>query len=309
MGELKEGQEGITSQAESQTDKPDANKEYDDAWEEAGKEHTDEPVEKDEVSDKGLPESAPKEETAKKETEDSYEKALKDTKAWATRLAMENAELRRTLEAFKKGDASSDDVKDAQQAVAKTQASLDAVKEKVYEDYPELKDLIDPLLEKSLALEKEVTELKKVKSQVVEQDRQKEALEYFNTFVKPEVLKAHPDFDDILFKAVEGRRTVNEEYFSWAEKQSPAMRFAAMESSDPQDIIMAISAFKKFKASDEAKAIKLQQEREKKQNIVNAMSLRGGGTPIPAGHRKGDPDDYDSAWNEAGEALKRQGIG
>ncbi len=296
----KEGQEGNTPLHPSQEGiqaetKNEAEKEYDAAWNEAGKELKEG---EGEGSGEGLPEKAPEKEPEIKPkgepAEDLQEKALRDTKSWATRLAMENAEMKKIIEAFRQGDASSQDVKDAHHAVAKAQSDLDRAKEKVYEDYPELKELLDPMLERSNVLEKEISELKTVKTQAVEQDRHKEALDYFNAIVKPEVLKVHSDFDDILFKTVEGKRTVNDEYFQWAEKQSPAMKFAAMESSDPQDIVMAVGAFKKFKNSDAAASLRQAEERKKKEKLVNAMSLRGGGTPIPTGHKRGDPEDYDS---------------
>lgn len=80
-----------------------------------------------------------------------------------------------------------------------------------------------------------------------EHERQ-QALEYFNANVKPKILKIHPDFDDIVLKKTpDGKLIANDEFFEWAEKQRPALRFAAMESNNPDDIIWAISEYKKFK--------------------------------------------------------------
>lgn len=285
--------------------------EYDAGWDEAGKApegHKE--GEKEPGQGEGLPEkeAPPAGESEAKEppAEDSKEKALRDTKAWATKLAMENAELKKTVEAFKKGEASAKDVKDAQQAAAKAQDDLNKVKEKVYEDYPELKDLLDPMLERSSALEKEISDLKADRAEKTERQKYQEALDDFNANIKPEILKVHPDFDDILFKTMDGKRASNDEYFQWAEKQSPAMRFAAMQSSAPQDIIMAVTAYKKFKASDEARDLKVRQEKEKKQKIINAMSLRGGGSPMPAGPKASEVERLDAMPVDEYIAMRRK---
>lgn len=54
--------------------------------------------------------------------------------------------------------------------------------------------------------------------------------------VKPKVLEVHPDFDEIV---------KNETYWQWIEKQRPALKFAGKDSGDPDDIIWAISEYKK----------------------------------------------------------------
>lgn len=85
-------------------------------------------------------------------------------------------------------------------------------------------------------------------SKILQEKLQKqEALEYFELQVKPEILKIHPDFDNIIFKTTEdGTIVLNEEYFQWAEKQKPALRDAAINSSKPEHIIWAISEYKKY---------------------------------------------------------------
>jgi len=61
------------------------------------------------------------------------------------------------------------------------------------------------------------------------------AFEYFVQNVKPLVVKVHPDFDRIV---------AGEGYWKWAEKQRPALKFAAFNSGDPEDIIWAIGEYK-----------------------------------------------------------------
>ena len=71
-----------------------------------------------------------------------------------------------------------------------------------------------------------------------EEKQKQEAFAYFNDFVKPKVIIVHPDFDDIVLDK-------EQRFFKWADQQRPALRFAATESSDPEDIIWAISEYKK----------------------------------------------------------------
>lgn len=67
-------------------------------------------------------------------------------------------------------------------------------------------------------------------------ERRKKAFEYFEANVKPKVVKVHPDFDEIVR---------NPKYWEWARAQRPALRFAAEDSPDPEDIIWALGEFKK----------------------------------------------------------------
>lgn len=244
-------------------------------------------------------------------TEDaSYEKALKDTKAWATKLAMENAELKKTIEAAKAGKASEQDVSDAKKAVEDAKGSLDAVRKKVYEDYPELEALLEPIIRQNSELGQKITNLESEKAKDAEDAKHKAAFEHYTANVKPMVVKVHPDFEDIIFAMKDGKRAgLNKEYFDWAEKQRPSLRVAALNSSDPQDIILAVTEFKKFRGSDEAKELKQKEEQAKKDKLINAMSLRGGNAGLAMKSGKTDSDDYEAGWNEAGKALKSQGVG
>jgi hypothetical protein len=65
-----------------------------------------------------------------------------------------------------------------------------------------------------------------------------EAFRYFATHVKPKVVRIHPDFDDIM---------KDSGYWKWAEEQPQALKRAALDSSDPSDIIWAIGEYKKAK--------------------------------------------------------------
>lgn len=201
--------------------------------------------------------------------EGGIDKALKDTKSYATRLAQENSELKKRLNEielkFRAGETE----------------EFTALRNQVYQDYPELKSIIEPII-------KELSDIKSMRAAEAERLQRNEALEYFNTNVRPVVLRAHPDFDSVLFNE---KGAANDEYFQWAAKQRPSLRTAAMDSTDPEDIIWAVTEFKKFKASPEAKMIKEQQTEKRIQRLVSAQTLRGGNTPIPL---SGEPQSDDN---------------
>lgn len=301
----------------------DAEKEYNAGWDEAESGKKAEAKEDEGLDDKKpkgedqtLNQSGPEQKADEKSPESkgpapedaSYEKALKDTKAWATKLAMENAELKKTIDAAKAGKASEQDVSDAKKAVEDAKGSLDAVRKKVYEDYPDLEALIEPIVKQNNELGQKINSLESAKIKDAEEGKVKAAREHFEINVKPEINKVHPDFEDIIFQTVDGKRGLNKEYFEWAEKQRPSLRVAALDSSDPQDIIFAVTEFKKFKGSDEAKELKQKEEKQKKDKLINAMSLRGGNASFAMKPEKADSDDYDAGWNEAGKLLKTQGV-
>lgn len=117
-------------------------------------------------------------------------------------------------------------------------------------DSIEYRRLIEVQTGKVLAIAQRSTkrvEEQEITGKDVEAKRQV-ALEHFEKHVKPKILKAHPDFDSIVLKkSPDGKLIPNDEFFQWAEKQRPALKFAAMESDNPDDIIWAISEYKKFK--------------------------------------------------------------
>src|SRR4030066_320127 len=170
------------------------------------------------LSDKS--QTPPAEKTGETEQKaESWQKAYNDTKAYATRLSQENAELKKTLEAHKAGKASAEDVSDAKKAVEAAKSSLDTVKEKIYEDYPEFKDLIEPILRQNSELEQKVSKIESERAEDSESKKRTAAQEHFEIRVKPDVVKVHPDFEDVIFQIVDGKRQgLNKEYFELAAK-------------------------------------------------------------------------------------------
>jgi hypothetical protein len=139
-------------------------------------------------------------------------------------------------------------------------------------------------------------------------DEQRTALNNYNTHIKPKVLVAHPDYDSIMFISGDPKQGMNTAYFEWAEKQSPALRTAAVGSQDPGDIIWGINEYKKYLGSDDAAALKAKEEKGKQDRINNAQTLRGGASSTPDDFkRKGDENDFDAAWEDAGKENKEKG--
>ncbi len=327
MADLNDGQEDKAQDkavGTEGTEGSEEEKEYDAAWAEADKKRdsVEKPETEVETGSAGLPEHSEgvtdpvkKDEPVSKTfgSVEAMEKAVRDSQAAVTRLAQDKSELQKKLDAYEKGTATARDVADAQKAVKEAEdalSGLDKVKEAVYADYPELKSVLDPIIEQNRTLAKEVKALKVDKEAEAEREQTNALREHFNAKVKPEVLKVHADFDDILtVPATDGKRAVNEEYFKWAETQRPSLKTAALLSNDPQDIIWAVTEFKKYKGTPAAQEIKDRQEKDKNEKLTNAQTLRGGSTGFPVkGRKTGDPDDYDSAWDEAGTKLKEQGV-
>lgn len=226
------------------------------------------------------------------------EKALTDTKEAFTRAKEENAELRRQIEAAKSGEGDPDALEKAKQAAASAQDRFDDLKKKLLDDYPELEGFMDETAKMIRGLRGEVEEIKKGRERDEQDGQRKAALETFNSKVRPVVVEEHKDFDEIM---------KDPNYWEWAEKQRPALQFAALDSPDPEDIKYAIREFKRFQASPEAQRLKKEQDKSKKERIGNAQSLRPGAPPLlPKG--SGKKEDYDAGWDEAGRELEREGV-
>jgi chromosome segregation ATPase len=233
-------------------------------------------------------------------TVESLEKALKDTKKYAGNLQAEVNDLKTKVDAFEKGKATAEEVEEAKRAVKDAQDNLDEIKEKVYEDYPELKALIDPLIEHNRELKKQVEGIKEKDEESHKQDAEKDArqkaVNHFNENIKPKILVDHSDFDGIM---------KDPEYWSWADQQRPSLKTAAAFSDDPDDINYALTEFKKFKHSDEAEALRTKDKEKRDKKLKNAQTIRGGATPFQA-KGKADEDDYDGGWAEAGKVLDKE---
>lgn len=309
---------------------PTPEEEYDAAWDEADKagEKTDktaeektseEKAEADKKADSDVKAKEKEAADAKaKEAEDkskvhgstaSMEKALTDTKAAFNRAIQEIADLKKTVEDLKVGKGTQAEVDKAKKNVADAKADLEKVKTSVYKDYPELKDLLDPVLDQIDSLKRENEEAKKQaeKDRKDREEREKKesedkVLDEYNAKILPKVLEAHDDFLKII-------KDPEQEYFKWAEKQRPALKMAALHSMDPEDIIEAVSKFKEFKAKGAAAEDRTAEEKRKHDKQELARSMPGGAPPAkPKGKDGVDKNDYDAGWDEADKLLEKQGV-
>jgi hypothetical protein len=227
-------------------------------------------------------------ETEKEESAES--KSLKDTKAWATKVSQENAELKRLLAEGATKKEISDQEKTIEQAKKEISTeTLDAV----YREYPELKEVLNPLLDTLKELKTETESNRRAKAEDADQRAKREkqeALDNFESKIMPEVMKTHTDFKEIIGDSA---------YFDWAEKQRPGLKTAALQSNDPEDITWAVSEYKKSLAGTEAGKLKQTDAEKRKQKLENQTTLRGGSSTLSAGKAKADPGDYDAAWEQA----------
>lgn len=217
-------------------------------------------------------------------------KALKDTKAWATKLSMEKADLEKRIAALEAGGGTKEKVEEAKAAASETRKVLDEKIKKASEDYPELKEVLDLVAKTSMEALSKVQDFDKKSA---EDAKLSKARQHFETEVEPEIVKVHPDFRKVAF---------SEEYIGWLQKQSPAMQFAGFESLDPGDIGMTLTEFKKFKASGAAEKDKSDNEKRKDGLRQNLSSIRGGGSGSKGGGKPTkledvDPNDRDAAFD------------
>jgi hypothetical protein len=235
-----------------------------------------------------------------KKQDDADAKALKDTKAWATKLAQENAELKRLIEQ----GGSQREVSEQRKAVddAKKGISNETL-DAVYREYPELKEVLSPLMDTIKTLQDATDSIKKDKeseAQRAEARRKQDALAEFETKVMPKVMEGpdgHPDFKEIIG---------NEDFFQWAEKQRPGLKTAALNSSDPEDIKWALTEYKKARAMPAAEDLKRQEQHKRDQKLNNSMTLRGGSSALGNSTGKKDPNDYDAGWEDAEKEERKR---
>ena len=282
----------------------------------AGDAPSKEPEAKPEVKEEGEPESGEKkedaepskDEPAKSEGEPKTEKseqdaepepkgddagiakALKDTKAWATKLSMEKADLEKRIAALELGGGDKEKVEEAKAAAGETKKVLEEKIKKASEDYPELKEVLDLMAKASTEALSKAQDFDRKSAQADEIAKKRQ---HFEAEVEPEIVKAHPDFRKVAF---------SKEYTNWLEKQSPAMQYAGFNSIDSRDISMTLTEFKKFRASGDSEKAKAEDEKRQKGLRENLSSVRGGGSGSKGGGKPTkledvDPNDRDGAFD------------
>lgn len=286
---------------ESLTPEQQQEKDYAAGWEEAATAEAegdkpaadDKPAATDDPTKTADPDTAAPDKSKDHGPLESVEKALKDTKAELTRIQQEKADLKTQLEAATKTGTAEEVKKRLQDLRSKVDFS----------EFPELEPFFDGLVEENVKLAETVEKstAKEVQA-AAEETARKEALETFNRDIKPKIVEVHSDFDEIV---------KSDDYWNWVEKQKdilPVLYNAAAFSSNPADINFAISEFKK--ANADILTAKAEDAKKRQTTFNNARTLRGGGTPGLEGRKKtSDPEDYQGGWDEAGDLLKREGLG
>jgi hypothetical protein len=261
------------------------------------------------LSDKTDPKDAGKDHQSKAEQpgadEDvvSLKRRLSDTQAWGQKLATEVAELKKMIQG---GTATDAEIRGQQKVVddAKKAIAPDALA-KLYDEVPEAKAVVEPLMDLVNTLKGEVDTYKQseaAKKQQEQAEAKKRAIEEFENTVVPKVRETHKDYDPSKLGDLG--------YFEWAEKQRPGMQFMALNSNDPADIAEAFGAFKKHLASPEAQQLKQTETDRNQKRMQDAMTLKGGGGMHTSGGKKTDPNDRDAAWDdpEFDKKLKQDGL-
>ncbi len=323
-----EGKDDVKDQKDEQkvdeiVDEKEGSKgaEYDEEWdrldaEEKGEQkpepkQTDKQIEEPAAGegDKILPETKeePKPDDKKDQSKaalSGVDKALHDTKKWATELVEENKKLKQAI-AEKESAEKSAKVEAAEKAQKAAQEKLNGSLEEAYKEYPELKGVLDEMKSQLDATQKEINDIrtadakKKEASEKLQADR-----DFFEQNIKPEIVKTHKDFDAIV-------NSPDHQFFKWAEKQSPAIKFAVFNSNSPADMVMALDAFKKDKSSGYLKEKKETDTKLKDSKLESAQSLKGGVTipeNIEPGTGPSSKDNYDAGWEAADKLLKDQGV-
>lgn len=225
-------------------------------------------------------------------------KALKDTKAWATKLAQEKKELEKQLETLRAGGSTKQEVEDAKANLGETRKALDEKIKKASEDYPELKEVLDLMAKTSSEALSKAENFDKFKA---EEAKRAEARSHFESEVEPLIKEVHPDWKEVAF---------SKEYTEWINTQPPYMQNAGFNSLDPRDISMTITEFKKFKASPDAEKAKANDALKKEGVRQNLGSLRGGGSGSgkskPAKLEDVDPNDREAAFRFLAEQDARK---
>lgn len=224
---------------------------------------------------------------AQDQAADVLKKRINDMQAWGTRLSQKNALLESEIEKLKSGSGSHERVASAASAAETAQSALDSLIEEFSADYPEGRPVLTEIYSNIKALREELAAIKAPISEQSKAAARERLAAEFKASVQPEIMKVHPDFEEILLvKNPDGTVERNEDYFLWAATQRPTLQLAAVESGDPDDIIWALAEYKKARNMDATKADRLQRELIKHSKIAAAMAMRGSGAAAEAPQRR-----------------------
>jgi hypothetical protein len=283
--------------------------EYDAGWQEHSaeaeekastpetEEEVDTEAEEEELPEEEIQDSDESEEVGEK-TPAELEQRLSETQRWGHELSGKVKELEAKLAAQEQGKATQAEVDEAQRKKDEAQSQLAEAKEGIFKEFPEFKPLLDPLMDTIGKLEEQVSELSQSSTVSQESLARSQALTHFESNVKPKVVEAVPEFNDIV---------ASEDYWQWAARQRPALQTAAMYSDSPDDIIWALNEFKKANSGGEIKAEKEKQAQQKAKRKKAAHSPKPGSQSFSKSGTDKSKQTYDEAWEDLQAEAKKHG--
>jgi hypothetical protein len=212
-----------------------------------------------------------------------------DNQTYAQEKAAEVKRLNAVIAEHDKGNATDAELSDA----------LAKAKKAVETDYPDMGDVLNPLMDYTAQLEAKVNGMiaetaaekkSRLEAQAIAQ-KQAESQNYYRENVLPVVKEKHPDFLEVI---------ATEEFDTWIKLQSESTQHMYAQSTDPRDGIDLMNKFKTYQGSDEAKKALEEQQKINATKKAGLDSMRaGGGAPAFKGADKDKKDEsYDALWEK-----------
>ncbi len=195
-------------------------------------------------------EPEPAESTKSEGANSSVEKALKDTKAWATKLSQDNALLRQAVESAV--NVAPPALLSDPQVALRFKRAKDSLAD--FEEFGPLIDLLDTVIRGVGSYEREMAHQALLSS----------------------VLNEHPD-------ALELKS--DNEFISWATNQPPLVRQCLVHSTDPSDVNWALRQFKNEKVVASTAKAREAVENTRKEKIRHNLSPSPQTGSAPTGPR------------------------
>lgn len=182
--------------------------------------------------------------------EAGVEKALRDTKAWATRLSQDNAELRRALDAVVTvpPPALLSDP-DVGCRLERARKALEP-----FEEFGPLVELLDTMVRGVAGYEREVAHHALVHA----------------------VLTEHPDALDLRADTA---------FLDWVERQPPVVRACLAHSTDPAEVSWALGLYKRERGADSARRAREEAETALRERMRHTASPSPQTGSQPSGNR------------------------
>jgi hypothetical protein len=227
---------------------------------------------------------------------ESVEKALKDTQGYATKLSQQLSQLRKKNNELQK-QLETQSEKGETQTTDKELLIDDEKLKKTYEEYPELKSVLDPLVKANKSLYKKIENnnklLSETKSKEIsdsdKEETKKASEDHYKNITKPGIEMVHPNFEKLI----------DEKFWEWIDNQSNGMQKLS-KSSDPRDGVMVISAYKEH-LSKQGKA---KEDQKHQSDATNELPPSSSTNSTPPFGKKDKVGDYDEEFDKIASNYK-----